>query len=145
MAAPLLVWIESNWFNFVQTAGIVAGLVFTGIELRASLREKRVNGLLTLTANHRELWKEAFQREELSRVFSEAVDLVGRPVTVAETEFLNLVIVHFMTGFELAKGSSLVVLQDLTKDAADFFSLPIPKAIWTTTKHIRNRQFATSC
>ena len=68
---------------------------------------RKVSDLLTLTAQHRELWNEVYRRPELSRIFATAADLVANPVSVAEERFLNEVIVHFNTGWHLARRKSL--------------------------------------
>lgn len=90
---------------------------------------------------HRDLWNEAHSRPDLSRVFATEADLVAQPITVAEERFLNEVIVHFATGWQLARNGSLVTLDAMRADVRNFFSLPIPNAVWRETKKRRDPQF----
>jgi len=60
---------------------------------------------------------------------------------VAEQEFLNLVIIHFHTGWQLAKEETVVTLKTLKADARNFFNLPIPKSVWKQTRHTRDPKF----
>jgi len=69
------------------------------------------------------------------------VDVLSAPPTVAEREFLNSVIVHFQTGWWIARCGGLINLTELRSDARSFFSLPLPLAVWEDTKVVRNRRF----
>jgi hypothetical protein len=51
------------------------------------------------------------------------------------------VIVHFQTGWWLAKSGGITTLGELKADARSFFALPLPRAVWEKTKGIRNRRF----
>ncbi len=136
-------WFEDNWFSLVQTAGIVAGLAFPVIALRRDATGRRTTNLLALGQQHRELWTQAVERPELSRIFREDADLLTQPVTPAEFEFLNVVIYHFNTGWELAKQGEILTLQAYTLDVATFFCLPIPAAVWRETRDKRDPRFVT--
>ncbi|MCI0538265.1 MAG: hypothetical protein L0Z50_23920, partial [Verrucomicrobiales bacterium] len=54
---------------------------------------------------------------------------------------LNLVIVHFHTGWLFAQQGSFLNAENLASDVRSFFSLPIPKAIWIETKEGRDSNF----
>ena len=90
---------------------------------------------------HRELWSEVHRRAELHRILQRTVDLIAGPVTVAEQEYLNLVIVHFHTGWQLAREGTMLKLKTLGADARGFFNLPLPKFVWEQTKSTRDPQF----
>jgi hypothetical protein len=136
-----LSWFLQNWFSLLQASGIIGGLLFTAMSVRQATRARRVSDLLTLTNMHRDLWNEAHSRPDLSRVFGLEADLVAQPITVAEERFLNEVIVHFATGWQLARNGSLVTLDAMQADVRNFFSLPIPNAVWRETKKRRDPQF----
>ena len=137
----LYVWLDSNWFTLLQSLGIVGGLLFTTATLRRDRKGRRVTDLLTLTAQHRELWSEVHRRPELARVLRAEVDLIGSPITFAEQEFLNVVIVHFCLGWQLARAGSLVTMEAIKVDIRSFFAKPIPQRIWHETKGERDPQF----
>ena len=62
-------------------------------------------------------------------------------VTTAEQEFLNLVFVHFESGWQLAKQGMATPLAVLSLDVRAFFRLPIARAVWDETRWSRNPQF----
>ena len=134
-------WLEQNWFSLTQTVGIVAGLVFTGWTLRRDRKDRRTAHFLALAEQHRELWSEAVRNPELCRVFQESIDLEKEPVSEREAEFLDVVIYHFNTGWELAKLGEVLSLDVFALDAKTFFSLPIPHSVWARSRHRRDPAF----
>lgn len=135
-------WVQQQWFSLVQSLGILGGLVFAGLSSRHEAATREVTSLLTMAEQHRQLWTEASRRPELARLFQEEVDLVACPITRAEEEFLNVMIVHYNTGWELAGRGETVSIKALKIDAKGVFSLPIPKAVWKQTKHLKDPRFA---
>ncbi len=71
---------------------------------------------------------------------AEDVDL-SNPPTIAEREFLNLIILHFQNGWRVARTTDAEELKTLEIDAGAFFALPLPQAVWENTKRFRNRRF----
>jgi hypothetical protein len=100
-----------------------------------------MSNILALVERHRVLWSEAHQRQDLKRIFSKDADVLAEPATTAEAEFLDLVIIHFETGWRLEKNMGRGELKALSWDAGEFFSLPLPHAVWEKTKKIRNPRF----
>jgi hypothetical protein len=96
---------------------------------------------LALVERHRVLWSEAHQRQDLKRIFLKGADVLSEPATTAETEFLDLVIIHFETGWRLERTMGRGELKALSRDAGEFFSLPLPCAAWEKTKEFRNPKF----
>ena len=136
-------WVQDNWFSLVQTAGILAGLLFTAWSFRRTSLDQRTSNRLSLAGHHRELWECAHQDAALQRIFATEPDLVAAPVTFEEREFLLEVIYHFQTCLELAREGGLVSLRALRLDAATFFGLPIPRAVWRETRASRDPRFVT--
>ena len=134
-------WLKDNWFSFLQSVGIFSSLVFTAITVRQNTKDRVAKDLLTLAEQHRDLWGDLNRRSELQRIREREVDLVSKPITSSETEFLNLAIVHFNTGWLMAKCSTVPTLRALTADVRGFFSLPLPKAIWQETREMRDPKF----
>ena len=134
-------WLSDNWFPLIQTLGIIGGLVFTALSIRQSTNARKASDLLALTEQHRHLWNEVYSRPGLTRIYEEKIDLLANPVTVSEERFLNEVIVHFQTGWQLSCHGSLLTLQAMRADASTFFKLPLPHAVWQQTKKARDPNF----
>lgn len=137
----LRTWLAGNWFNFIQTLGIIGGLVVATLTMRRETRSRQFSDYLTMIQQHRELWSEAHRRSDLSRLFQPEVDLVATPATVAEEEYLNLVIDHFHTGWLLARSGVVLRMEVLEADARAFFRLPLPCRAWEMTRGRRDPKF----
>ena len=64
-----------------------------------------------------------------------------RPLTIEEDLFMRRVILHFETGWRIEKIRNRGELSLLSRDIGEFFSLPLPRAVWEKTKEFRNRQY----
>jgi len=137
--AGFLHWVDSN-FNVIQTIGILGSLWLAVIAAHREAQAKERENLLNIAAQHRELWSVAGNRKDLQRVFLADVDL-ARPISIAEAEFLRMVISHFQTVWLVARSGGLLTLRELALDAGDFFKLPLPRAVWEETKKLRNPRF----
>jgi hypothetical protein len=135
-------WISQNFFNLLSAAGIIGSLWFTAVSLRSETKTRRVANLLTITANHREVWKEFFGKPELVRVIDPSADVRKLPVTPAEEFFVNMVISHTSSVYEALKDDLLIKQENLRRDVKSFFSLPVPKAVWIKIKLLQNQDFA---
>ena len=71
-------------------------------------KAKEIDNLLTNADHQRELWTDAYKRPELERVFQAKVDLAEKPITVAEKEFLNLVLVQYQITWCIAEAGDRV-------------------------------------
>ena len=131
-------WVSQNWFNLFSAIGIIAGLWFTAFSLRSETKTRRVANLLTISANHREIWKEFLNNQKLERVRDPAADTAKQPVTDAERVFVNLVIQHINSVYYAMSDQLVVKYEGLRWDIAQFFSLPIPKAVWERMKVFQN-------
>ena len=133
-------WVTGNWFDLLQSLGIIGGLLFTAHSLRSEARTTRVNNLLAITDGHRKVWTE-FYRPELKRVLSEQADLSREEITHEEEVFVNFVILHLNGVFCALKSGLVFEIEGLRRDVGRFFSLPIPRAVWTKTKLLQNDDF----
>ncbi len=134
-------WLTDNWFNLLNTLGIVGSLWFTAVSLRSETKTRRVANLLTITANYREVWKEYLEFPELARVIQTEVDVAKDPVTPAEEFFVNMIISHISSVYEALKDELVTKQEGLRRDVGSFFSLPIPQSIWKQTKFLQNQDF----
>ena len=135
-------WLAHNWFDLLSTVGVVASLVFAAVSLRSDTKTRRTANLLTITANYREVWKEFPHDPALVRVLDPSANAEKRPITPAERAFVNLIISHTSSVYESLKDELLIKQEGLRRDVKEFFSLPVPKAVWSRTKLLQNKDFA---
>jgi hypothetical protein len=134
-------WLSHQWLNLLQGIGIIGSLVFTAMALRQGGTSLRLNALLNLTEQHRELWSTIHTDPELVRVLKPEVDLLASPVSPLEEEFLNLVMVHFQTGWEMVRTGKLISAEAYERDIREFLRLPIPREVWMRTRDHRDPSF----
>ena len=136
-------WASQNWFNLFSAIGIIAGLLFTAHSLRSETKTRRIANLLTITASHREIWKEWLNNPNLGRVRDAGADTARQPVTDAEQVFVTSVILHMSSVFHAMSDQLVVKVEGLRRDIAQFFSLPIPREVWEKIKVLQNDDFVT--
>lgn len=134
--------LTQSWFDLFSTLGIIGSFWVSIITHRSETKTRRVANLLTITANYREIWKDFFHSPELIRVIDPSADVIKQPVTPAEEFFVQRVISHTSSTYEALKDELVTKQEGLRRDVASFFSLPVPKTVWTTTKQLQNPDFA---
>lgn len=134
-------WIAENGLALLNAAGVVGGLLFTGISLHSETKTRRIANLLTLTENHRALWSEYFRNAQVTRVLNPTADVSKDPVTRNEEIFVGLVIQHLSGVFHALRDELLVKPEGLRRDVWWFFSLPIPQSVWERVKILQNDAF----
>jgi hypothetical protein len=139
--AGFLSWVQINWSSAIGAVGIIGSLFFTAAYFREDSKNRLVSNLLAIDERHRTLWSEAHQRKDLERVFQKGADLAARPMSIAEAEFLDSAILHFETGWRLERIMNRGEMKLLARDAGEFFSLPLPSAVWKETEKYRNQRF----
>jgi len=135
-------WLAQNWFNLLSTVGIIGSLWIAIVTLRSGAKTQRISNLLAITANYCEIRQEFLRSPELARVVDPAADVGKKPVTPAEESFINMVISHTSSVYEALKDDLMTSQAGLRQDVCSFFSLPIPKAVWSKTKLLQNQDFA---
>lgn len=134
-------WILHNWFDLLSSIGVVAGLWFTAFSLRSETKTRRISNLLTITTNHREIWKEFLNNQKLARIRDSIADTVTQPITDAERVFVTFVILHVNSVFYAMSDHLVIKYEGLRQDIGQFFSLPIPKSVWEKNKQFQNQDF----
>jgi hypothetical protein len=134
-------WIFQNSFNLLSAIGIIASLCFTAFSLRSETKTRRIANLLTITANHRELWNKVLFNPQLKRVVNPTADLVTQPITDEEEMFVNMVIQHVNSVYYAMSDQLVFKYEGLRRDIAEFLSLPIPKSVWGKIKQFQNDKF----
>jgi hypothetical protein len=134
-------WFAENWFNLISAVGIVGSLLFTAVSLRSETKTRRIGSLLALTDSHRELWAQIFEHPELARVLDAEANLSKQAMTLEESLYVGLAIQHLGSAFQAMKGGIVIRQDGLCDDVRAFFSLPIPKTVWASTKKLQNGDF----
>ena len=135
-------WLADNSFNLISAAGIIGSFFFTAHSLRSETKTRRIANLLTITANHREVWKVFLADKGLARVRDPLADIIKQPVTDAERFFVTLVILHMGSVYHAMSDQLVVKVEGLRRDIAQFLSLPIPREVWDKIKVLQNDDFA---
>ena len=138
-----------NWFDILSAVTGICGLwaaVFTIHKdtrvRREETKARKISNLLAITANHREVWKEYFMTPQLARIMDSSADVDKEPVTPAELFFVSAVIAHTSSVYETLKDELLVRQEGLRRDVRQFFSRPVPRAVWSSTRLLQNQDFA---
>ena len=134
-------WLQSNWYSVIGAAGIIGSLLFTAASVRADAKNRSIANLLALDERHRALWSDVKQRPELKRILSENVDLLTQPLTPEEDVSMWQIVQQFETGWRVEKILNRGELKFLARDAAELFSLPLPRAVWDKEKQFHNPRF----
>jgi len=144
----VLDWIVNNWINLSQTAGILGGLLFTGLQLRQTNRIERVRFHFDLAENHANIWKEIFDNPNLVRLLEPDVDLANYPVTEQEAVFVRLLIHHLDCSLEAMNAGLLDRPRGLERDVVEFFRLPVPLEAWSRLRDLQSEtvvKFLDTC
>ena len=136
-------FITRNWIDVLQSIGIVAGLFTTAYTLHEEAEARRVSNLFTLTKHHREIWSFVIEKPELSRILDERVDLTRCPVTEFERLLVRFLILHLATSFEARKRRMYFAEEGLKRDMREFFSLPIPRDVWSGVRAYQQQDFVS--
>jgi hypothetical protein len=136
-------WFGNNWFTLLQSIGIIGGLLFTAFSLLIDAKTRRVSNLLKITEHHFDLWAQVFSQPNLLRVLDINVNLDKKPVKEEERRFVVLLITHLKTAYHAIKNDMYPRPNELKKDIQSFFSLPIPRNIWESTKMYHDKDFVS--
>ena len=134
-------WLQENIAELLNAAGIVGGLLFTAFSFRVQARERRLSNLIALTQAHREIWARLYDEPDLSRIREKKVDLSNCPATEKEKLFLTSLILHLNCVYRAITLGMFPELEGLRRDIREFYSLPIPQAIWERLRPLQDRDF----
>ena len=137
----ILGWVVGHGFDILQTASILTGFFTAAYTIRTNTRERKIGNLFALTTAHREIWSRLYEREELSRVLSESVNLRREPITSEEELFVHTLILHLRAAFK-ARDLGMQFDDDaVAADIRQFFNRPIPHTVWERSKVFQDREF----
>jgi hypothetical protein len=134
-------WLGENWLDVVQTFGIVTAFFFTLVTIRREGQARRLNTLLELGKQHGAIWKELAEYPELRRVLDDSAALHRAPVTPEERRFVISLILHLNGVHQAINSGMFIRLEGLQPDIRQFFSRPIPNAVWQSVKPFQNKDF----
>lgn len=134
-------WLIGHWSGFIESTGIVAGLVFTGISLRIDARVRRAETVIEITKQHRELWQHFHERSSLAGLFDRKRDLEKVPLTAEEIHFINSLLNHLRATFYARVANIFVQPECLSEDIREFLSYPAAKAAWEAQKKSHEPKF----
>ena len=134
-------WLADNSVNLLSTFGIVGSFFIAAKAFRSEAKTRRIANLLSITANHREVWKVFVNDKALARVLSASADTNRQPVTEAEQAFVTLVFAHISSVYYAMNDQLVVNLDGLRRDIVQFLSLPVPRAVWEKIKVVQNDDF----
>lgn len=142
-------WLSENWFDALTVLTGLSGLWFAGFAIHRDAqargeeaKARKFSNQIAVTSSHREVWKEFFHSPELKRVIESAADVSRQPVTPEEEFFVQLVISNTGLMYEALKGELVTEQEGFRRDIQSFFSLPVPRAVWSATKRLQNQDFA---
>jgi hypothetical protein len=135
-------WLADNSVNLLSTFGIVGSFFIAAKAFRSEAKTRRIANLLSITANHREVWKVFVNDKSLTRVLAAKADTSKQPITESEKAFVTLVITHISSVYYAMNDQLVVNLDGLRRDIVQFLSLPIPRAVWENIKVLQNDDFA---
>ncbi len=135
-------WFTEHWFDLLQTVGIVGGLLFTAYAMRKEERARKVSNLLAAKQQYREIWEALYEHPKLFRVLKTDVDLKNQPIADDEWLFVKFIILNLDTIYRAMNMGMFVKLEGLQKDVKEFFSAPIPRAVWGKLKSLQDQDFA---
>lgn len=134
-------WLAENWYSTLEGTGIIGSLIFAAVSFRADTKARRIGNLITLTEQQRDIWRELLHRPELSRVLDAKPDLGAKPITQEEELFVGFLILHLNSAYQAIGNGMFASPEGLKADVMEFFSCPIPKAIWEKEKIFQNKKF----
>ena len=134
-------WVRSNWFDFLQSFGIIASLLFTAVALGIDAKVRRIDNLFEVTKQHREIWTTLYSRPDLKRIVDATADVAAKPITDEEELFINLLILHLASNYRAARAGMFTLPIEIKADIKAFFSLPVPAAVWQKLKSFQDRAF----
>ena len=134
-------WVAQNWFDPLQTLGIIGGLAFTAYTIAKDDKARKIANLLAIKQQHREIWRELYDRPKLLRVLKHDVDLGIEAITDEETLFVKFLFRHLDAVHRANQARMFVEIQGLDRDIQEFLTLPIPRAIWNRLKPFLDKEF----
>ena len=134
-------WAIQHIFELFSAIGIIGGLWFSAFSRRSEAKTRRIANLISITANHREVWKVFLNDKQHARVLDPLADVGKQPITEAERAFTVMLILHINSMYFASKDELVIQLEGWRRDIAEFLALPIPGEVWNKIKVLQNEDF----
>ena len=137
----VLPWLSDHWYEALESAGIIGGLLFTGFAVRTDARVRRAQTRIELTRAHREIWDKILSDPETALLLESDRDVSARPITAKEIEVVNRLVLHLRGALGAAEADIYIKPERLDDDVRDFFAHPIPRAAWRIVRESHDAEF----
>lgn len=127
-------WLVHHGESLLESVGIIGGLIFTGIGLHRDSKARRIENMISLTQQHRDIWRQAMESPELIRVQEQGRDLEKEPLTERERLFVRSLILHLSTVYRAVKLDELLKPHGMERNIRQFFAAPAAWAVWSGLK-----------
>ena len=134
-------WIAAHWLDVLQSVGIITGFIFTAHSIRKESEARKIGNMITLSEQHHSIWKQLYERPELSRIMEKGADLGTKPPSDEERLFVTSLMLHLDTIHRAMKAGMFVQIKGIQNDIREFIELPIPKAVWKMIKPFQDEDF----
>jgi hypothetical protein len=134
-------WTAIHWIDLLQSTGILAGLLFTAYNIRSDSRDRKIHSVFALTEAHRDIWSKVYEHPNLASVLRPEVNAESFSVSNEQELFVHLLILHLAASYQARKLGMYFQEDGLRLDIREFFSLPIPKAVWEKSKVYQDHDF----
>ncbi len=134
-------FLQSNWFDVVQSIFIIAGFIIAAVSLRRDAKSRRDASIVETVKGHRDVWKMMIENPTLSRVLEKDVKLEEKPMTQPEKWFVLLSILHLCSTYESSEKWVNESMQGISNDIKEYFSNTIPRKVWEENKDFQNPDF----
>jgi hypothetical protein len=134
-------WFGEHWSELLQSAGIIGSLALAAYTAWKDEQARRIGNSIAITEQHREIWKTIYEHPQLARVLEMNTDIEHEPISIGEELFVTTIIAHLSTVFRAMKHGEFVQVEGMQLDVKEFFSLPIPKAVWERLKPFQDDEF----
>lgn len=126
-------WLDANWFNLLQTVGIIITLAIAISGSRAAANATKGANLASMIASNREIWSQLITTPQLQSVMRQDMS-PGEKVTYEEREFVKQVIQHGGVSYELARIGGIDPMEGVRGDFYKTFNLPVFRQVWDEIK-----------
>lgn len=109
--------------------------------MRKDERARKIGNLIAVKQQYREIWEKLYDHPKFFRILKSEVDLKRQPITEEERLLVKFIIFNLDTIYRSMKSGVFVHLEGLQKDVREFYSLPIPKAVWEKIKPYQDAEF----
>lgn len=124
----------------IQSIGIIAGLVYAGLNFRREGKAKRASNYVTLVQNYRDIWKLKITDPALSDALKQRV-APGIEATEQQKQFITFLFFHLSTYFYLRQNDQIDEISAISIDVKNFLSSPLVKCHWEENKSFYNDDF----